>query len=90
LHRPFGGHHEPGKFRILSPELEPGKFRILSPEFSVPRILYCPQNSLPQNYLDDFTAYNGEQGAKEAGKMRLEGKTYTMQEGDICHFRFNV
>ncbi|PCF39410.1 redox-regulated ATPase YchF [Staphylococcus delphini] len=38
----------------------------------------------------DFVAHNGEQGAKEAGKMRLEGKDYVMQDGDIVHFRFNV
>ncbi len=39
---------------------------------------------------DDFLAGNGEQGAKDAGKMRLEGKDYTVQDGDIFHFRFNV
>ncbi|MEL6870660.1 MAG: redox-regulated ATPase YchF [Pseudomonadota bacterium] len=39
---------------------------------------------------DDFIAGNGEQGAKEAGKLRLEGKDYLVQEGDIMHFRFNV
>lgn len=39
---------------------------------------------------NDFITYNGEQGAKEAGKMRSEGKTYIMQDGDICHFLFNV
>ncbi|MCS4504115.1 Ribosome-binding ATPase YchF [wastewater metagenome] len=39
---------------------------------------------------DDFIACNGEQGAKEAGRLRLEGKEYVLQEGDICHFRFNV
>jgi GTP-binding protein YchF len=38
----------------------------------------------------DFVALNGEQGAKEAGKWRLEGKTYVVQEGDVVHFRFNV
>lgn len=38
----------------------------------------------------DFDKYNGEQGAKEAGKARLEGKDYIMKDGDICHFRFNV
>ncbi|PTQ87247.1 redox-regulated ATPase YchF [Nitrosomonas ureae] len=41
------------------------------------------------NY-DDFIAYNGEQGAKEAGKMRLEGKEYIVKDGDVMHFRFNV
>ena len=38
----------------------------------------------------DFDTHNGEQGAKEAGKARLEGKEYVMKDGDICHFRFNV
>ncbi len=39
---------------------------------------------------DDFVALNGEQGAKEAGKWRLEGKDYVVKEGDVVHFRFNV
>ena len=39
---------------------------------------------------EDFVAYGGEAGAKEAGKMRLEGKEYIVQDGDIMHFRFNV
>ncbi len=39
---------------------------------------------------DDFINYKGEQGAKDAGKWRLEGKDYIVQEGDIMHFRFNV
>jgi ribosome-binding ATPase len=39
---------------------------------------------------DDFIRYNGEQGAKEAGRWRLEGKDYIVQDGDIMHFRFNV
>ena len=39
---------------------------------------------------DDFVQYNGEAGAKEAGKWRLEGKTYIVQDGDVLHFRFNV
>ncbi|MDP6190722.1 MAG: redox-regulated ATPase YchF, partial [Gammaproteobacteria bacterium] len=39
---------------------------------------------------DDFIAGNGEQGAKEAGKWRLEGKDYTVKDGDVIHFRFNV
>ncbi|MDM8568663.1 redox-regulated ATPase YchF [Thiotrichales bacterium HSG1] len=38
----------------------------------------------------DFVKYKGEQAAKEAGKWRLEGKDYIVQEGDIMHFRFNV
>jgi GTP-binding protein YchF len=39
---------------------------------------------------DDYVAAGGEQGAKDAGKMRLEGKDYTMADGDVVHFRFNV
>jgi len=39
---------------------------------------------------DDFVAGNGEQGAKEAGRLRLEGKDYIVKEGDVMHFRFNV
>ena len=39
---------------------------------------------------DDFIEYNGEHGAKEAGKLRLEGKDYLVQDGDVMHFRFNV
>lgn len=38
----------------------------------------------------DYVAGQGEQGAKEAGKLRLEGKDYTVQDGDVFHFRFNV
>ncbi|WP_422126668.1 redox-regulated ATPase YchF [Thioalkalivibrio sulfidiphilus] len=39
---------------------------------------------------EDFIAGKGEQGAKDAGKWRLEGKEYVMKEGDVVHFRFNV
>ncbi|NNF40959.1 MAG: redox-regulated ATPase YchF, partial [Woeseiaceae bacterium] len=39
---------------------------------------------------DDYVAGNGEQGAKEAGRLRLEGKEYVVKEGDVMHFRFNV
>ena len=39
---------------------------------------------------EDFVSCNGEQGAKEAGKLRLEGKDYITKEGDVMHFRFNV
>jgi ribosome-binding ATPase YchF (GTP1/OBG family) len=38
----------------------------------------------------DFIACKGEAGAKEKGKMRLEGKEYIVQDGDVMHFRFNV
>jgi GTP-binding protein YchF len=40
--------------------------------------------------FDDFILYGGEHGAKEAGKLRLEGKEYITREGDVMHFRFNV
>ncbi len=39
---------------------------------------------------DDFVACHGEHGAREAGKLRLEGKDYIVQDGDVMHFRFNV
>lgn len=39
---------------------------------------------------EDFVKYNGEQKAKSLGKMRLEGKEYKVQDGDVVHFRFNV
>jgi ribosome-binding ATPase YchF (GTP1/OBG family) len=39
---------------------------------------------------DDFIEYGGEQGAKDAGRWRLEGKDYVVQDGDVIHFRFNV
>ena len=39
---------------------------------------------------DDYVAAKGEHGAKEAGKMRLEGKEYIVKDGDVMHFRFNV
>jgi ribosome-binding ATPase len=38
----------------------------------------------------DFISYKGEQGAKDAGKWRLEGKDYVVKDGDVVHFRFNV
>jgi len=40
--------------------------------------------------FDDFIRYGGEAGAREAGRLRLEGKEYRVQEGDVLHFRFNV
>lgn len=39
---------------------------------------------------EDYIQYKGEQGAKDAGKWRLEGKDYIVQDGDVIHFRFNV
>jgi GTP-binding protein YchF len=40
--------------------------------------------------FDDFVACDGEQGAREAGRLRLEGKDYVVKDGDVMHFRFNV
>jgi ribosome-binding ATPase len=40
--------------------------------------------------FNDYVALKGEHGAKEAGKMRLEGKEYVVKDGDVMHFRFNV
>ncbi|MGH8615449.1 MAG: redox-regulated ATPase YchF, partial [Gammaproteobacteria bacterium] len=40
--------------------------------------------------FDDYIALRGAQGAKEAGKLRLEGRDYVVQDGDVIHFRFNV
>jgi ribosome-binding ATPase YchF (GTP1/OBG family) len=40
--------------------------------------------------FDDYVANRGEAGAREAGKLRLEGKEYAVREGDVFHFRFNV
>ena len=39
---------------------------------------------------DDFVRLGGEQGAREAGRLRLEGKEYVLTDGDIMNFRFNV
>jgi hypothetical protein len=40
--------------------------------------------------FDDFIAHKGEQGAKDAGKMRAEGKEYVVKDGDVLNFLFNV
>jgi ribosome-binding ATPase YchF (GTP1/OBG family) len=40
--------------------------------------------------FDDYLTYRGEAGAREAGRLRLEGKDYIVREGDVMHFRFNV
>jgi GTP-binding protein YchF len=40
--------------------------------------------------FDDYIKYHGETGAREAGRLRLEGKDYLVKEGDVLHFRFNV
>jgi ribosome-binding ATPase YchF (GTP1/OBG family) len=40
--------------------------------------------------FDDFVACNGESGARDAGKLRQEGKEYVVKDGDVMHFKFNV
>ena len=45
---------------------------------------------LDEKLYADFVSLNGEQGAKEAGKMRVEGKNYIVKDGDILHFLFNA
>jgi ribosome-binding ATPase YchF (GTP1/OBG family) len=39
---------------------------------------------------EEYIRYRGESGARDAGKLRLEGKEYVVREGDVMHFRFNV
>ena len=39
---------------------------------------------------DDYVRLNGEAGARDAGKLRAEGKDYVVRDGDVMHFRFNV
>jgi len=39
---------------------------------------------------DDYIRFKGESGARDAGRLRLEGKEYRVREGDVLHFRFNV
>jgi ribosome-binding ATPase YchF (GTP1/OBG family) len=39
---------------------------------------------------DEYLRYRGEAGCRDVGKMRLEGKEYVMQDGDVVHFRFKV
>lgn len=40
--------------------------------------------------IEDFTRYGSESALKDAGRMRMEGKEYIVQDGDVMHFRFNV
>jgi hypothetical protein len=40
--------------------------------------------------FEDYIKYQGENGAKNAGRLRLEGKEYIIRDGDVVHFRFNV
>ena len=45
---------------------------------------------LARSSYDDYVACKGEQGAKDKGKLRVEGKEYVAQDGDVMHFRFKV
>ncbi len=63
--------------------------------YIVPRKTACNQGTVPgvraeTIACDDYIKYGGEQGAKDAGKMRLEGKEYVVRDGDVFLFRFNV
>ncbi|MFR7747388.1 MAG: DUF933 domain-containing protein, partial [Eggerthellaceae bacterium] len=40
--------------------------------------------------FEDYSAYDGEKGCRDAGKLRQEGKDYVVQDGDVMHFKFNV
>ena len=40
--------------------------------------------------FNDYIGFSGESGARDAGKLRSEGKDYIVQDGDVIHFRFNV
>jgi len=64
---------------------------------SAPQAAGCIHSDFEKGFIraevisyQDFIQYNGEQGAKDAGKWRLEGKDYIVQDGDVMHFRFNV
>ena len=46
--------------------------------------------TVPSQTYDDFVTLGGENPAKDAGKMRAEGKSYTVQDGDVMHFLFNT
>ena len=66
-------------------------------ETSAPKAAAVIHNDFEKGFIraevisyGDFISNSGEQGAKEAGKMRLEGKEYIVEDGDVMHFRFNV
>ncbi|MCL2526085.1 MAG: DUF933 domain-containing protein, partial [Coriobacteriia bacterium] len=40
--------------------------------------------------FEDYVEYGGEKGARDVGKLRLEGKDYVVKDGDVMHFKFNV
>ena len=57
---------------------------------SIDRYNWCDIYAKINATYDDLIKYGDELKVKEAGRARLEGKDYLMQDGDICHFRFNV
>ncbi len=64
---------------------------------TAPRAAACIHGDFEKGFIraeviayEDYINHGGEQGAKDAGKWRLEGKDYIMQEADVVHFRFNV
>ncbi len=69
----------------------------LEKNFTAPQAAGCIHTDFEKGFIraetisySDYIEYKGEFGAKEKGKMRLEGKEYKVQDGDIMHFRFNV
>jgi len=69
----------------------------VSKQATAPQAAACIHSDFEKGFIraevisyHDFIHYHGEQGAKEAGKWRLEGKTYLVQDGDVIHFLFNV
>ena len=77
------GHKETRAWTIKKNTLAPKAASVIHTDFEKGFI-----RAETTSYID-FCNYNGEQGAKEAGKMRLEGKEYIVQDGDIMHFRSN-
>ena len=53
------------------------------------RVRHELEELFPESY-EDYIAFKGEQGAKDAGKMRSEGKEYVVKDGDVMNFLFNV
>jgi GTP-binding protein YchF len=76
---------------------EPGLDRVIHAGDTAPQAAAVIHTDFEKGFIraeviafDDFVACKGEQGAKEAGRMRLEGKEYVVRDGDVMHFRFNV
>ena len=68
------------------------KDKVISESELTKRVTEVVKGALLSDVLkdaEDYKKYNGEKGAKEAGKLRSEGKEYEMQDGDVCLFRFN-